>query len=495
MKILAGILTCWIMITMCGVQAAPDGSVPTVDVFLWFDTEDYILPEADDALLRIATFLESEDVPATFKLVGEKARVLEKRGRTDILRALAYHDVGYHTNFHSVHPTPAEFLSNLGWYEGVQEFKRREEAGFRDVWRITGRMPSCYGQPGSSWAPQAYGALKAWGVNVYLDDTRHIDVSGRPFYYGGILNLLSLKHTLRTELGGDAELAEGKQAFEQAYREISQARGGVVSIYYHPCEFVHAQFWDAVNFARGANPGRDAWKVPPMKTHEEIETAHRTFEAFIRYVKTFPGVRFRTSRTATALYPDGAYARSFSPGELRELARWVSGNELTYFESSSYTLSAAEIFRLLVSFGSDLAGGREAESYSLGRETIVGPVRPASQPGLKVSGDQFLRTLADVEAFMGKNARVPDDIWIGSHSVSPESFLRVLAAQIPSIAGTGSAEVAFEPAHLSCAENVRTDKSIWGWVIFPDDFDAPEMMELARRQAWTLKPALGLTTR
>jgi hypothetical protein len=34
------------------------------------------------------------------------------------------------------------------------------------------------------------------------------------------------------------------------------------------------------------------------------------------------------------------------------------------------------------------------------------------------------------------------------------------------------------------------DPSLWTWVIFPPGFRAPEMMELARKQAWTLKPAL-----
>jgi hypothetical protein len=495
MRILAGFMAVWTLLTVSGVFAAANDSKPSVDVFLWFDTEDYILPEADDALLRIATFLESEGVSATFKIVGEKARVLEKRGRTDILRVLASHDVGYHTNFHSAHPTPAEFLSDLGWFEGVREFERREEAGVRDVRRITGRMPSCYGQPGSSWAPQVYGALQDWGIGVYLDDTRHIDVSGRPYYYGGVLNLLSLKHTLRTELGGDSDLAAGKEAFEEAYREIEKEGGGVVSIYYHPCEFVHAQFWDGVNFSNGANPGRDQWKVPPMKSREQIETGFRTFEAFIRYIKTFPGVHFRRSRAATALYPDVAYERSWSPDELRKLARRVSQNDVNFFEAPSYTLSAAEIFRLLVAFGNDAAHGQVAKSYSLGPQTIMGPVRPAEQPRVEASGDQFLRTLADVEAFTESNSRVPDDIWLGSVAVSPESFLRTLAAKIPSLAGIKGETVAFEPARLAAADNVRTDDSLWDWVIFPTDFTAPEMMELAKRQAWTLKPALRLGSR
>ena len=30
--------------------------------------------------------------------------------------------------------------------------------------------------------------------------------------------------------------------------------GGIVSVFYHPCEFVHQEFWDGVNFRGGANP-------------------------------------------------------------------------------------------------------------------------------------------------------------------------------------------------------------------------------------------------
>ena len=86
------------------VAAAP----PRVDVILWFDTEDYLLPADDDAAKRLADMLYERGIRATFKVVGEKARVLEKRGRRDVIDALKKHDIGYHSNFHSVHPAPAE---------------------------------------------------------------------------------------------------------------------------------------------------------------------------------------------------------------------------------------------------------------------------------------------------------------------------------------------------------------------------------------------------
>src|SRR5947199_6251489 len=86
-----------------------------VYVVLWFDTEDYIEPAADDAALRIANDLTTVGVRATFKVVGEKARMLEKRGRKDVIAALSKHSIGYHSNWHSVHPAPAEYLLHMGW--------------------------------------------------------------------------------------------------------------------------------------------------------------------------------------------------------------------------------------------------------------------------------------------------------------------------------------------------------------------------------------------
>ncbi|HEV3238370.1 MAG TPA: hypothetical protein VGZ25_15370, partial [Gemmataceae bacterium] len=81
-------------------------SGPRVYVVLWFDTEDYILPASDDAALRIANYLNQEGIRATFKVVGEKARILERRKRDDVVKALKNHEIGYHANYHSVQPTP-----------------------------------------------------------------------------------------------------------------------------------------------------------------------------------------------------------------------------------------------------------------------------------------------------------------------------------------------------------------------------------------------------
>ncbi len=167
--------------------------VAPVYVVLWFDTEDYILPASDDAAKRIADFLTQEGLRATFKVVGEKARILERRQRMDVIAALERQEIGYHSNSHSQQPTVTENESVLDWESGQEEFDRSERSGFEDVSRIFGRPPTCYGQTGVSWAPQAYSALKKWSINVYLDDDEQFQLNSKPFWYDGLLNIFHIE--------------------------------------------------------------------------------------------------------------------------------------------------------------------------------------------------------------------------------------------------------------------------------------------------------------
>src|SRR5207302_10246288 len=147
--------------------------------------------------------------------------------------------------------SPSVSLSSLGWGEGVAEFGRREGPGLESVRRIFGARPRCYGQPGSSWAPQSYGALRKWGLPVYLDSGRHVNLRDRPCYYCGVLTLYKLEHVLRTKLDGVQELKLAEDRFAASRQQLLKDGGGLVSIYYHPCEFVHKEFWDGVNFRNG----------------------------------------------------------------------------------------------------------------------------------------------------------------------------------------------------------------------------------------------------
>jgi hypothetical protein len=463
-------------------------------VVLWWDTEDYVLPASDDAALRLARWLTQQGIRATFKVVGEKARTLEKRQRTDVIAALKRHEIGYHSNYHSVQPTPAMYLSQLGWDEGVSEFERRERHGLDDVKRIFGQHPSCYGQPGSSWGPQSFGALKRWKIPVYLDAGNHIDLDGKPLYYCGIAVFYRLTHTLRTNLGGPDDLKVAEERFINARRQLLQEGGGIVSIYYHPCEFVHREFWDGVNFARGANPPLDQLRLPPRKTEAESATAYETFESFINFIKRFPEVQFVTASELATIYRDTAHGRVFSHEEIQRIAGHVS-QAVTFQVHADYSLAASEILWLLASMMHDRLEGKELKDGVRLVETPLGPTAPPLPMRDRVvcSWSQFRRSLADLLDFMNQHGRVPSTVWLGSEPITPEAFLVGVAREYQRRISDSSPieNIEFRPAILETGKYVAEDAPrLWGWIIFPPGFRAPKMMELARWQAWTIKPAI-----
>ncbi|HLY16978.1 MAG TPA: hypothetical protein VKR61_07120 [Bryobacteraceae bacterium] len=439
-----------------------------VYVVLWFDTEDYLEPSADDAALRIARDLTSLGVRATFKVVGEKARVLEQRGRRDVLQALALQDIGYHSNFHSVQPTPALYLRDLGFLEGAAEFERREGPGARDLARIFGVRPSCYGQPGSSWAPQTMAALRSMGIPMYLDEGSHVGVGEQPFWYGGLLHVYNMgRFQLRAPLDGGEPLSKACERFDHAAAELAVRGGGVISIYYHPTEFVTTEFWDAVNFARGANPERAGWVRPHRRSEAESERCYGILHGYVTHARDIPGVRFVTARELQQLYGNP------SPPQLSraKIAAHMSARQ-TFLETDEGVLSAADMLLALLGMQPGMVDGPATRLAS----TFLGDGVPRAA---------FEHAKADAVSFIAANKRLPAEVWIGSAALSIGDFAATLAAD------NGAAEsVPVRRANLEFEKYFSNEpQKAFDWLIHPADFRAPELLELARLQGWTLKPA------
>lgn len=486
-----------VLVAGLAVRLAGQGTIPPIYVTLWFDTEDYILPQDDDAAKRLAEMLTRLGVRATFKVVGEKARVLESRGRRDVVAALSRHDIGYHSNTHSQQPTIAVYLQHAGWEDGRAEFLRRELPGVRDLQRIFGVTPVAYGQPGSAWAPQTYPALRQMGIGMYLDEADHVGIDDQPFYYGGMLNVFKMRSNLaRMELSGGSSLANGKATFMKSADQLRRNGGGTVSIYYHPNEWVHAEFWDGVNFSHGANPDRADWRLPRTRPAAETEQAFSDFEAYVRFIKAQAGARFVTATELMEIYRDTAMSRSFGPQDLRRLARALQ-QEVTFQRFDTYALSAADMFGLLTDAAASFI---EHEQWPQETTPIAldGPVRPYLPPtggttSSRFAWNAFARAVRDTADFCRTTHRVPDEIWIGSESLSPADYLATLAQALDAAMASGSApaQVVRVQGRYTADRYVAEDSPrLWGWVIFPEGFHAPHIMELARLQAWTLKPAI-----
>ena len=107
----------------------------------------------------------------------------------------------------------------------------------------------------------------------------------------------------------------------------------------------------------------------------------------------------------------------------------------------------------------------------------------------------FRDATRDACDFVLTQHRVPAQVWIGPDPVPPADFLVALATTylhhhaaqtFPETVTLGAGVT------LLTADNVVKDSpSVYGgWIIHREGFQAPRVLEVARLQAWTLKPAI-----
>jgi len=455
------VLLLFVCVGFCAAQA-------TTYVVLWFDTEDYVDPMADDAALRIANDLTRLGVRGTFKVVGEKARVLEARHRRDVIEALRRHAIGYHSDWHSIQPVPALDLQHLGWLEGADEFQRRQEGGFRDVGRIFGITPVCYGQPGSSWAPQSNLALRRMGIHVYLDAGTQVGMKDQPVWYGGLLYVFNMgPYQIRADLDGHTPFAETARDFDAAVQHFATSGGGLISTYYHPTEFVHTEFWDAVNFANGATRERSQWVMPRRRNSADAERCYRILNEYVEHAKKTPNVQFVTANDLLRIYASpmppvvdrATLARHFQKG-------------ITFLSVDSGDLSAADVLLQLLGLPARYVDG----------PTFRG-VTNYNQP--QIPEPLFETSIQDVKSFITANHRLPSEIFVGSQTLSLADFAATLAGHVlsPGPVRVARGQLEFEQYFANDAARA------FDWPIHPKGFAPAELLELGRLQGWTLKPA------
>lgn len=473
-----------------------------VYTLFWFDVEDYLTPESDDALKGLLEVFEVCGVQATWKMVAEKARVLEQRGRSDVIRLLQRQDIGYHTDNHSQHPVLAQYLADTGWDEGVEEVIRRERHAYDDVTRILGPS-STFGQAGGSWAPQLYPFLREAGIPLFMDEAGHIGCDGEPFWYCGVLHVNRMEGAVTRAAfdEGDDGLTKGTRRFDEIYRRHMADGGGLISIYYHPCEWATTAFWDGVNFGRGAMPPRHEWQPAPLRPPGDMEAGLAVFRRYVEHIVAQPGVEVITGRQLVNLFPDYAQGAVVGAADLAQALVFVDGAvDVTWLGDTA--LAPSEVFALVCDMLMEavltLSEGIEVSAADLAAITATldntpyGPVQRLSSTlpdGSTVPTELFVEAAADARQSLHYHGRVPAAVWVGSLRLSPTDFLVtathllrriVLGADLPG-------EVTVRAGSIAGERHVG--ERVWGWSIFPRGFEAPGILEQARLQTWTLKPA------
>ncbi|MCL1859423.1 MAG: hypothetical protein FWF92_09375 [Oscillospiraceae bacterium] len=452
-----------------------------IKIMLWYDVEDYITPESDDALDKLIDMMDKRGIVSSLKVVADKARVLRDRGRFDIINKFSGHEICYHTDNHSRHPTMTEYLESYGFADGAEEFMRREEKGLRDVTDITGQFSSSYGQPGASWASQTFPVLRKWGIPTYLDSHDIIDLNGKPFWYGGILNLTCLSATMRMNLnGGENDLDTAKKEFDILCAETETERTLLISIFYHPCEFSCTEFWDGVNFAYGKNRPKSEWKPSELRKPGEMEILIDRLGRFIDYTLSKENAEYITA--SQSLDYEIKSKSKITCKQIKEFAAGVK-NKINFAEIAGNWHAPSELLPLMAKYINkkhlipNLSYGPEKCCKSC----VDGPVK------IKDIAMAFEQQYNKVFGYK----QLPDLYKLNNGVINPADMFCTLAAAI-SKGLSENENIDLINGELTTEKYVKNNTDWSGrhsWIIFPDEFKVLNTVRMAKLQTWTLKPA------
>jgi hypothetical protein len=275
----------------------------------------------------------------------------------------------------------------------------------------------------------------------------------------------------------------------------------LISIYYHPAEWVHREFWDAVNFTRGANPPREDWKAPRQLARAETEAAFTRFAAYIDFQRSLPGVRHVTATDLPTIYHNRIAEQGADRAAVKDIASRVSREVAldVVHDGAGRALSPADQFALIISFLADaIETGALASRLDVPR--LTGPVEvPRQSSAADLPWAAFRDAAVEAAREMRTRAHVPARVFVGATPTAPADFLRAAASVVSAVLASDAAAAPVFPERVAMPTGTRVaterfiaedSPELFGeWVIHPAGFRAPRLMELARLQAWTLKPA------
>jgi hypothetical protein len=264
---------------------------------------------------------------------------------------------------------------------------------------------------------------------------------------------------------------------------------------------VHREFWDGVNFKRGANPPREAWKAPPQRTPEETDAAFERFGAYVDHIMALPNVHFVTARELPEQYPDRVRTEGATQEDVAEIALRLAADNA---EGVNYAVIGAKAF----SPADQFATLADAVVVAFDQGDVNLPVitgglwgpdgtPPTSrETEMEIPWPAFVAAVRDTRAFVTSQRRVPARVFIGPDAVPPTDFLVGLARFWKAYCEDPNAAIG-RPVRLGRNVELLTAKHVakdtpglfGGWVIHREGFRAPQILEIARLQAWTLKPS------
>lgn len=214
-----------------------------------------------------------------------------------------------------------------------------------------------------------------------------------------------------------------------------------------------------------------------------------------------PGAHFITAEDLPRIYSDRLRSEGLGTNELAQLSKHIVDTVrggLAVQRLGDKVLSPADQFEVLSIAWAQLVvtGTIHAPIIPQG---LFGPdgVPPAPQVAGNISWFTFRDTCRDVYDFVASQHRIPARVFIGTDLIAPADFLVMMAEEYLHCAELGKlsedSEVHLRMGTANGLERyvaADTPELFGGWIIHREGFRAPRVIEMARLQAWTLKPAI-----
>lgn len=454
-------------------------------VIFSLDEEDFITPEGDLAVKFWAEVLKENGIRGSFNIVGERARVLRDRGREDIIKLLQFHEINYHSDYHSLHPTFPEYLENLDWDAGVEEVIKRELKGLNDLKEIFGQSPIGFMQPGNSGTPQVFYAMALLGLPIMEASFLHPLPDGHLIWYCNSLNGLTWDFGFEAYFNVDDRLKAMKRDFEKLNEKQE-----IVVLGTHPCRLVTSEFWDTVNFSKGINTPPEEYMPAPLYPRQFVDELMRDIREFVKWMRERGDIEFITYSDVFERYKmpicwvdlDVIFL-------LAERVRERTDHQVV----GKASFSLAEIFSL---FAWTLAYFAQHQSLPcrIPPRRTIGPVSdiPSFEGELELSKQDFLKGCIEANLFIIRNNRVPSSVKSSGREIGIGSFLRAMAEVFLMIKeGKIPEKITIrEASHYPAIANVLSLPHYEDTWLYPPGFKGENIIKLAKLQTWSAKPAI-----
>jgi len=459
-------------------------------VFFAYDNEDWVTPQSDDIVKRLAELHEDYGLVACFYTVAERARALRRRGRQDVIEAFGHHEIAYHNDTHGHFPrAQGVYCEELGWEAGLAELLRIEARGVQDVAAIFDEFPVTWCQGECNWAPQAVHGLRQLGLGSWTGSL-YGTPDGMPVWYMGQLSVRRAMHIVSVQPNSADEPLFDRFTRDFERRMEEKSGEGFIYVFGHPCRWGAETWWGQEQWAdyhagKVTEPGQ---LRPPSKLYSRARI-RRLLEETDRCLEW---VASRDDLTPTTYGELNAACEEpsmvwLSIEGLLDAAEAVAG-QFTYVTLDEVTLSPADVLAALVWLLSRPDAGEDppipvrrplgplGEPHALGEATIV-PI-PVAQEAFRKVDEAIERTGA-----------IPAKVSVNGLDLGPADVLRLAvhaltAAEVEPwrlVPGPALPEV----AEAQCFQETRFNS--WS---YPEGFEPTYLSNLARWQSWTFRPAV-----